>query len=93
MRVLYWMYDMTRHNRIKNDNIKESVGVTSIVEKMIENRFKWFEHAKIRLIDYVVRRVNYMEISQTTIGRGRHRKIMREVIKKGIKINNLDIKV
>jgi len=33
----------------------ERVGVAPIVEKMIENRLRWFGHVESRLIDAVVR--------------------------------------
>lgn len=35
--MLRWTCGKTRHDKIRNDNIKDSVGVTPIVEKMVEN--------------------------------------------------------
>lgn len=40
-----------------------------------------FGHVEKKPIDFVVRRVNEMEISQTTRGREKHRKIIRKTIK------------
>lgn len=40
---------------------RESVTVVLIVEKMLENKFMWFEH-----VDYVVKSVDQKEISQIT---------------------------
>jgi len=51
------MCGKTKRDTIKNDNIRERVGVASIVEKMVETRLRWFGHAKRRLVDFVVRRV------------------------------------
>lgn len=68
----------------------ESVGVTPIIEKMVKNRFQWFGHVERRPVDCAVRRVDQMEMSQIVRGKGRPRKIIREVIKKDIEINNLD---
>jgi len=31
-------------NRIRNEYVRGSIGVTSIVDKMRENRFRWFGH-------------------------------------------------
>lgn len=70
--------------------ILESVGVTPIVENMVENRLRWYGHVERKPVDYVVRRVYQTERSQTTRGKGRPRKTIREVIKKYIEINEFD---
>lgn len=38
MMMLRWMCGKTRHDRTKNDDIKERVGVGLIVEKMVKTR-------------------------------------------------------
>jgi len=53
---------------------------------MVETRLRWFGHVERRLVDLVVRRVDQMEGSQITRGRGRPRKNTRETIKKDIEI-------
>jgi len=40
MRMLRWMSGKTRHDRIRNDIIRERVGVAPIVEKLVENRLR-----------------------------------------------------
>jgi hypothetical protein len=40
MRMLRWMSGKTRHDRIRNDTIRERVGVAPIVEKLVENRLR-----------------------------------------------------
>lgn len=49
-----------------------------------------FGHVKRRRGESVVRRVDYIKGSQTARGRGRPRKVIRETIKKNLKINELD---
>jgi len=49
MRMLRWMSGITRESRIKNEYVKGSVEVTSIIDKMRENRFKWFDHVTRRV--------------------------------------------
>jgi len=66
------------------------VGVTPIVEKLVENRFGWFGHIERRPVDVVVRRVDQMEESQVKRGRGRPRKTIRETIRKNLEVNELD---
>ncbi|KAL5133996.1 LINE-1 retrotransposable element ORF2 protein [Glycine soja] len=77
-------------DKIRNEAIRERVGVAPIVEKMVENRLRWFGHVERRPVDSVVRRVDQMERRQTIRGRGRPKKTIREVIKKDLEINGLD---
>ncbi|KAH1232354.1 Craniofacial development protein 2 [Glycine max] len=90
MRMLRWMCGKTRQDKIKNEAIRERVGVAPIVEKMVENRLRWFGHVERRPVDSVVRRVDQMERRQTIRGRGRPKKTIREVIKKDLELNDLD---
>jgi len=48
---------------------------------------RWFGHIERRP---VVRRIDQLEDSQITRGRGRPRKTIREIIKKDLEINELD---
>jgi hypothetical protein len=66
--------------------ILERVEVTPIVEYMVENRLRWFEHVE-RFVDSVLRRVDQMEFSRITRDRGRPRK----TIKKDLEINELSL--
>ncbi|KAH1243703.1 Sugar transporter ERD6-like 16 [Glycine max] len=90
MRMLRWMCGKIRQDKIRNEAIRERVGVAPIVEKMVENRLRWFGHVERRPVDSVVRRVDQMERRQTIRGRGRPKKTIREVIKKDLKLNDLD---
>ena len=90
MRMLRWMSGKTRHDRIRNDTIRERVGVAPIVEKLVENRLRWFGHVERRPVDAVVRRVDQMEESHVKRGRGRPRKTIRETIRKNLEVNELD---
>ncbi|RZB42710.1 26S proteasome regulatory subunit 6A-like [Glycine soja] len=90
MRMLRWMCGKTRQDKIRNEAIRERVGVAPIVEKMVENRLRWFGHVERRPVDSVVRRVDQMERRQPIRGRGRPKKTIREVIKKDLELNDLD---
>ncbi|KAL5146225.1 Pachytene checkpoint protein 2 [Glycine soja] len=90
MRMLRWMCGKTRQDKIRNEAIRERVGVAPIVEKIVENRLRWFGHVERRPVHSVVRRVDQMERRQTIRGRGRPKKIIREVIKKDLELNDLD---
>ena len=66
----------------------ERVGVAPIVEKLVENRLRWFGHVERRPVDAVVRRVDQMEDSH--VKRGRPRKTIRETIRNDLEVNELD---
>jgi len=40
--TLLYMCGKTRRDMIRNDNIRERVGVAHIVENMVETRLMWF---------------------------------------------------
>jgi len=90
MRMLRWMMGKTRNDRIKNDTIRKRVGVAPIVEKLVENRLRWFGHVERRPVDAVVRRGDQMEESQVRRGRGRHKKTIRKTVRKDLEVNELD---
>ena len=46
MRMLRWMCGKTRQGKIRNETIRERVGVAPIVEKMVENRLRWWMKQK-----------------------------------------------
>jgi hypothetical protein len=49
------MCGKARSDRIRNDNIRERVGVAPIVEKIVETRLRWFGQFpadKIKLPSY-----------------------------------------
>jgi hypothetical protein len=66
------------------------VGVAPIVEKLVENRLRWFGHVERIPVDVVVRRVDQMEERQVKKGRGRPKKTIRETIRKDLEVNELD---
>jgi hypothetical protein len=75
--MLRWMSGKTRRDKIRNDTIRERVGVAPIVENLVENKLRWFVHVERRPVDTVVRRVDQMEESQLKRGKGRPRKTMK----------------
>ena len=51
MRMLRWMSGYTIKDRIRNDYIRERVGVAPISEKMVENHLRWYGHVQKRELD------------------------------------------
>ncbi|KAG5627424.1 hypothetical protein H5410_012642 [Solanum commersonii] len=46
MRMLRWMCGHTRSDKIRNEVIREKVGVASVVDKLRKARLRWFGHVK-----------------------------------------------
>jgi hypothetical protein len=48
IRMLRWICDHTRKERIRNDDIRDKLGVAPIQEKLVQHRLRWFGHIKRR---------------------------------------------
>jgi hypothetical protein len=44
MRMLRWICGYTRLGRVRNDDIRDQLGVAPIKEKLIQHRLRWFWH-------------------------------------------------
>lgn len=62
MRILRWNCGHTRSDKIRNEDIRYKVGVVSVVDKMREERMRWFGHVKRRYVDALVRRCKRLVI-------------------------------
>jgi len=89
MRMIRWMCGYTRIDRIRNEVIRDLVKVAPIEEKMRETRFHWFGHVKMGSADAPVRRCGRIIITVGKRGRGRPKKSLDEVIRKGLKVVGL----
>lgn len=58
---------------------------TSIVEKMVEARFRRFVYAERKPVYFIASRGEQIKSSQITKGRRKLRKTIRETIKKGFR--------
>ncbi|XP_070035700.1 uncharacterized protein [Nicotiana tomentosiformis] len=74
MRMLRWMCGHTRMDKIRNEVIRERVGVTPVDDKMREARLRWFGHVRRRSSDAPVRRCERLVLAVTRRVRGRPKK-------------------
>ncbi|XP_070012880.1 uncharacterized protein [Nicotiana sylvestris] len=84
MRMLRWMYGNTKMDMIRNEDIREKVGVAPIEDKMREARLRWFGHIQRRSTDAPVRRCERLAMVGTRRGRGQSKKYWGEVIRQDI---------
>jgi hypothetical protein len=63
MWMLCWICGHIRRDRIKNDDVRDKLGVTSIQENLVQHYLRWFDHIQQRLHEILVRSgiLNYSE--------------------------------
>ncbi|KAK4347380.1 hypothetical protein RND71_033719 [Anisodus tanguticus] len=84
MRMMRWMCGHKRRDMIRNEDIRDKVGVASVEDKMREARLRWFEHVPRRDTDAPVRRCERLAMDGFRRGRGRPKKYWGEVIRRDI---------
>ncbi|KAM1221218.1 hypothetical protein TB2_008820 [Malus domestica] len=89
MRMLRWMCGHTRKDKIRNEDIRDKVGVAEIEGKRRENRLRWFGHVQRRPTDAPVRRCDHGTEVHGRRGRGRPRKTLEETLRKDLEYLDL----
>lgn len=84
MRMLRWMCGHTRLDKIRNEVIRDKVGVASIGDKLRESRLRWFGHVLRRDPRAPVRRTEGLDLGDVRRGRGRPKKSWKEVIRQDL---------
>ncbi|XP_070015931.1 uncharacterized protein [Nicotiana sylvestris] len=74
MRMLRWMCEHTRKDKIRNEVIRDKMEVASMEAKLRESRLRWFGHVRRRNIDASVRSCERLTIAGLRKGRGRPKK-------------------
>ncbi|XP_070032186.1 uncharacterized protein [Nicotiana tomentosiformis] len=74
MRKLRWMCGHSRLDRIRNEVIRDKVGVALVEDKMREAGLRWFRHVMRRDTDAPVRRCERLALEGLRRGRGRPKK-------------------
>ncbi|OIT40319.1 exocyst complex component sec6 [Nicotiana attenuata] len=78
MRMLRWMCGLTRLDKIRNEVIREKVGVALVEEKMREARLRWYGHVRRRSPDAPVRSCEQLAVVGASRGRGRPKRYWGE---------------
>ncbi|XP_019254905.1 PREDICTED: uncharacterized protein LOC109233471 [Nicotiana attenuata] len=75
MRMLGWMCGLTRLDKIRNEVIREKVGVALVDEKMREARLRWYGNVRRRSPDAPVRSCERLAVVGASRGRGRPKRV------------------
>ena len=51
IRMLRWICGHTRRDRVRNDGIRDRLGVAPIEEKLVQHRLRWFGHVQRRPLE------------------------------------------
>ncbi len=70
MRMLKWMSGHTRLDKVRNESIREQVGVVSIKDKLREERSSWFGYVKRKHIEAPVRQVEHIRLDDRKKNKG-----------------------
>lgn len=62
IRMLRWTHGVSEMDKIRNEYIKTSLGVTNIAGKIREKRLKWFGHIKRRNIEDTVKKIDEISV-------------------------------
>ena len=82
MCMLRWICGHTRSDRVRNDDIRDRLGVAPIEEKLIQHRLRWFGHVQRRPLEAPVRSGILSQDSNVKRGRGRPKLTWVETIKR-----------
>jgi hypothetical protein len=93
MRMLRWICDHTRKDRIRNDDIRDKLGVTPIQEKLVQHCLRWFGHIQRRSPEAPIRSGILSRSENTKRGRDRPRLTWDEAIKRNLKEWNISKKL
>ena len=86
MRMLRWMCGHTRKDRVRNDDIRDRVGVAPIEEKLVQHRLRWFGHIQRRPPEAPVHSGRLKRAENVKRGRGRPNLTWEESVKRDLKI-------
>ncbi|KAG2558272.1 hypothetical protein PVAP13_8NG180401 [Panicum virgatum] len=89
MRMLRWFCGHTRRDRIRNEVIRDRVGVAPIEEKLTQHRLRWFGHVQRRPPEAPVRNGVLERVDNVKRGRGRPKLTWDELVKRDLKDWNI----
>jgi hypothetical protein len=85
MRMLRWICGNIRRDRVRNDDIRERLGVASVEEKLVQHRLRWFGHIQQSPAEAPVRSGVIRRSGNEKRGRGRSNLTWEESVKRDLK--------
>jgi hypothetical protein len=85
MCMLRWICSNTRRDRVRNDDIRERLGVAPVEEKLMQYRLRWFGHMQRRPSEASIRNGVIRRTGNKKRGRGRPNLTWEESVKRYLK--------
>jgi hypothetical protein len=85
MRILRWICGHTRRDQVRNDDIRERLGVTPVEEKLVQHRLRWFEYMQRRPAEAPIRNGVIRQTDNKKRDRGRPNLTWKESVKRDLK--------
>ncbi|KAG2633738.1 hypothetical protein PVAP13_2NG246903 [Panicum virgatum] len=84
-----WFCGHTKRDRVRNEVIRDRVGVAPIEEKLTQHRLRWFGHVQRRPPEAPVRNGVLERVGNVKRGRGRPKLTWDESVKRDLKDWNI----
>jgi hypothetical protein len=85
MCMLRWICGNTRRDQVRNDDLRERLGVAPVEEKLVLHRLRWFGHIQRRPAEAPVHSRVIRRSGNEKRGRGRPNLIWEESMKRDLK--------
>jgi hypothetical protein len=83
--MLRWICGHTRRDQVRNDDIRERLGVTPVEEKFVQHRLRWFGHMQRRPVEASIRNGVIRRTGNKKRGRGQPNLTWEESVKRDLK--------
>jgi hypothetical protein len=83
--MLRWICGHTRRDRVRNDDIRERLGVAPVEEKLVQHRLRWFGHIQRRPAEAPIRNGVIRRTGNNKRGRGQPNLTWEESMKRDLK--------
>jgi hypothetical protein len=83
--MLQWICGHTRRDQVRNNDIRERLGVTSVEEKLVQHRLRWFGHIQQSPAEAPIRNEVIRQTDNKKRGRGRSNLTWEESMKRDLK--------
>jgi hypothetical protein len=83
--MLRWICGYTRRDRVRNDDIRERLGLAPVEEKLMQHRLRWFRHIQHRLADAPICNGIIRRTDNEKRDRGRPNLTCEESVKRDLK--------
>jgi hypothetical protein len=83
--MLRWICGHTKRDRVRNDDIRERVGVAPVEEKLVQHRLRWFGHMQRRPTEALIHNGVIRQTDNNKRSRGRSNLTCEESVKRDLK--------